>query len=79
MDTATMNTIREQLMSSDTTFRQLASEHHKYENRLNELSSLNHPSEEEQREEALLKRKKLAVKDQMYAMLVNTGQHNQLH
>lgn len=70
MDTLTANSVREQLLSSDPVFRQLASEHKKYEARLNELSSLHYPSEEEQLEESILKKKKLAVKDQMYAMLL---------
>lgn len=74
MDTATMNSIREKLMKSDTAFRQLASEHKKYELRLTELSSLHYPNDEEQTEEAALKKKKLAIKDQMYAMLLNQQQ-----
>ena len=75
MDNQTINQVRDELLSRDTTFRQLASEHRKYENRLNELNALNHPNENEQREEALLKKKKLAVKDQMYAMLLNHTHH----
>lgn len=77
MDTSTMNSVREELMKSNTVFRQLASEHKKYESRLMELSSLHYPSDEEQTEEAALKKKKLAIKDQMYAMLLNQEQsHN---
>lgn len=71
MDNSTMNHLREELLQSDTTFRQLASEHKKYEIRLDELATLNYPTEEEQNEEALLKKKKLALKDKMYAMLLH--------
>lgn len=79
METSTMNLIREELMKSDPVFRQLASEHKKYESRLSELSSLHYPSDDEQSEEAILKKKKLAVKDQMYAMLLNQEHNGQIH
>lgn len=75
MDTATANNFKEQLFNSDPVFRQLANEHKKYETRLSELSSLQHPSDEELIEETTLKKKKLAVKDQMYAMLVQKERH----
>jgi uncharacterized protein YdcH (DUF465 family) len=78
MDTSMMNNIREELIKNDPVFRQLASEHKKYESRLNELSSLHYPSEEEQLEETILKKKKLAVKDQMYAMLLQHSHTNQI-
>jgi len=48
----------------------LDNEHHKYEERLSELSALNYPSDEEQLEEITLKKKKLALKDQMYSIMV---------
>ncbi|MEP6925720.1 MAG: YdcH family protein [Pyrinomonadaceae bacterium] len=79
MDTSTMNSIREELMKSDPVFRQLATEHKKYESRLTELSTLHYPSDDEQNEEATLKKKKLAVKDQMYAMLLNQEHVDQIH
>jgi uncharacterized protein YdcH (DUF465 family) len=77
MDTATMNSLREELMKDDPIFRQLATEHKKYESRLDELTTLPFPTEEEQLEETVLKKKKLAVKDQMYSMLLSreTGVH----
>lgn len=71
MDTATMDSLRNELMKNDPVFRQLATEHKKYDERLSELTALHYPSEEEQLEEAVLKKKKLAIKDQMYAMLMN--------
>ena len=79
MDTQTINSLREDLIKNDPVFRQLASEHKKYEDRLNELSSLHYPNDEEQHEEVVLKKKKLAVKDQMYAMLLNREGVEQIH
>ena len=71
MDTSTMDSLREQLMKDDPVFRSLATEHKKYEQRLEELTHLSYPSEDEQLEETLLKKKKLAVKDQMHEILLS--------
>ena len=74
MDIAAANDLKEQLMSRDPVFRQLAQDHKKYEARLDELSSLAYPSDEELLEESVLKKKKLAVKDRMYAILNGSGE-----
>jgi uncharacterized protein YdcH (DUF465 family) len=66
-----MDNLREQLMKEDPAFRNLAIEHKKYEDRLEELTHLSYPSEDEQLEETLLKKKKLAVKDQMHEILLS--------
>lgn len=55
---------------SDPEFRELAREHGRYEERLGELSALAYPSDEEQLEEITLKKKKLAVKDQMHEIML---------
>ncbi|MFN2531472.1 MAG: DUF465 domain-containing protein [Pyrinomonadaceae bacterium] len=70
MDIATTDTLKEELINRDPEFRELAREHHKYEERLSELCALPYPSDEEQLEEITLKKKKLALKDQMYSMIV---------
>jgi uncharacterized protein YdcH (DUF465 family) len=70
MDITSTDGLRDQLMASDPEFRELAREHGKYEERLHELSSLQFPSDEEQLEEVTLKKKKLAVKDQMHAIML---------
>jgi uncharacterized protein YdcH (DUF465 family) len=70
MNIATTDSLREELINRDPEFRQLAQEHHKYEERLSELSALSYPSDEEQMEETTLKKKKLALKDQMYSMML---------
>ena len=70
MDIATTDTLKEELMGQDAEFRELAKEHRRYEERLSELSSLSYPSDEEQLEEITLKKKKLALKDQMHSMML---------
>lgn len=70
MDTITADTVKEQLMSSNPEFRDLVREHGRYEQRLSELSALAYPSEEEQLEETTLKKKKLAIKDQIYSLML---------
>ena len=69
MDVTTADLLKEELMNRDPEFRELAREHTRYEQRLSELSSLAYPSDEEQLEEVTLKKKKLALKDQMYALI----------
>ena len=71
METTDTESLREQLMTSDPHFRELAREHGRYEERLSELSSLAYPNDEEQLEEITLKKKKLAIKDQMQSMMLH--------
>jgi uncharacterized protein YdcH (DUF465 family) len=70
MDIATTDSVKEELINRDPALRELAREHHKYEERVRELSALSYPSDEEQLEEITLKKKKLALKDQMYSMML---------
>lgn len=62
--------VKDELMTSNSEFRELAREHGRYEERLTELSALAYPSDEEQLEEVTLKKKKLAIKDQMYSLML---------
>ena len=64
------DSLKEELMASNPEFRELAREHGRYEQRLSELSALTYPSDEEQLEEVTLKKKKLALKDQMYSLIL---------
>ena len=64
------DSLKEQLMTSNPEFRELVREHGRYEERLSELSALSYPSDEEQMEETTLKKKKLAIKDQMYSLML---------
>ena len=70
MDITTADKLKEELMNRDPEFRELAREHTRYEERLSELTALAYPSDEEQLEEVTLKKKKLALKDQMYALIM---------
>jgi len=65
-----IDSVKAELMTSNPEFRELAREHGRYEARLSELSSLSYPSDEEQMEEITLKKKKLAIKDQMYSLML---------
>jgi uncharacterized protein YdcH (DUF465 family) len=60
---------RAQLMATNDEFRRLAAQHGSYERRIEELSSRKFPSQEEQVEEARLKKLKLHLKDQMQHMV----------
>ena len=51
--------LKEFLLNNDDAFRALATEHHDYEARLSQLTSIHFPNEDEQLEEATLKKKKL--------------------
>jgi len=53
------------LLHSHDTYRQLAERHHELDNRLHELTGRHYLSTTEQVEEVTLKKKKLALKDQM--------------
>ena len=61
--------VKEQLLASNAEFRQLAHEHHRHEQRLDELTSLHFPNIDEQMEEAVLKKKKLMLKDRMEGII----------
>ena len=69
MDTATADAVKSELLKSDPTFRELVHQHQNFEKRLVELAHLTYPNDDEQLEESTLKKKKLLVKDEMYAMM----------
>jgi uncharacterized protein YdcH (DUF465 family) len=70
MDLTNTDSLREELLMNDPVYRELAREHGRYEARLSELTSLPYPNDEEQLEEITLKKKKLAVKDQMQEIVL---------
>ncbi len=57
------------LLQSDEEFRNLATQHHELEERLQSLSSKSYLSDTEQLEEVTLKKKKLHLKDRMEEIL----------
>jgi uncharacterized protein len=74
MEITNTENLKEKLMQNDPEFRELAREHGRYEERLSQLTALAYPSDEEQLEEVTLKKKKLAVKDQMHAIMLRHQQ-----
>ena len=78
MDITTADLLKEELMNRDPEFRELVREHTRYEQRLGELSALAYPSDEEQLEEITLKKKKLALKDQMYSLMLQYQKNQSL-
>ena len=70
MEITKADSLKEELMMTNPEFRELAREHGRYEERLSELSALSYPSDEEQLEEVTLKKRKLAMKDQMYSLML---------
>lgn len=76
MELTNTDGLRDELIAIDPEFRELAREHGRYEQRLSELSALQYPNDEEQLEEVTLKKKKLAVKDQMQAIILK-HQHSE--
>ena len=69
MDMSTADPVRDELLKSNQEFRELVHQHEGFEKRLRELAQLTYPKDDEQLEEATLKKRKLAVKDEIYAMM----------
>ena len=63
-----------QLMATSEEYRRLADQHSSFDRRLEELAHRKFPSQEEQLEEARLKKKKLHLKDRMQDLI---RQHQQ--
>jgi uncharacterized protein YdcH (DUF465 family) len=61
--------VKEYLLETDTRFRELADEHRNYERQLKELHAKPYLSGDEHLEEVIIKKKKLAVKDQMQILI----------
>jgi uncharacterized protein YdcH (DUF465 family) len=69
MDMSTPDAVRDELLKSNPEFRDLVHQHQNYEARLDELAHITYPSDDEQLEEITLKKKKLQIKDEIYAMM----------
>lgn len=68
MNAADTQEIKTLLVNSHDGFRDLAQQHHELDHRLHELSEKHYLSDTEQLEEVVLKKRKLALKDQMEQM-----------
>lgn len=69
MDLSTPDAVRDELIKTNPTFRDLVQQHQTFETRLTELAHLTYPNDDEQVEEVTLKKKKLMVKDAIYEMM----------
>ncbi len=69
MDMSTVDPVRDELISKNSAFRDLVHQHQDFEARLSELAHLTYPNDDEQLEEITLKKKKLLIKDEIYAMM----------
>jgi len=65
MNAAETQEVKNFLLDSDQQFRHLAEQHHLLDDRLHQLLEKHYLSEPEQLEQATLKKRKLALKDQM--------------
>lgn len=61
----TQEELKAQLMQQSEEFRHLVEQHADLKHRVHELEAKSHPTEDEQLEEARLKKLKLQIKDQM--------------
>ena len=61
--------LKQQLLKSHDEFRQLATKHHDLDERIHTLATRAYLSEPEQVEEVTLKKKKLLIKDEIYAIM----------
>lgn len=69
MDMSTVDPVRDELLRSNSAFRDLVHQHQDFESRLSELQHLSYPNDDEQLEEITLKKKKLAIKDEIYSIM----------
>jgi len=69
MDMLNTTTVKDELLKSNPTFRDLMQQHQSYEKRLTELAHLTYPNDDEMLEETTIKKKKLLVKDEIYAIM----------
>ncbi len=69
MSLAALESLKQQLFQTHAEYRSLVREHQRAEARLQEILSLPHPRPDEVEESALLKRRKLYLKDRMEEIL----------
>lgn len=69
MDMTTTDPVRDELIKENQNFRELVQKHQNYEKRLTELAGLTYPNDDELLEESTIKKKKLLVKDEIYALM----------
>jgi len=67
--------LKHQMLESNDEFRQLATLHHNLDEQIHALATRPYLSQPEQLEEVTLKKKKLALKDQMEGMMRSYAHH----
>ena len=72
MSAAEAQEVKSLLLRSNDQYRQLSERHHQLDDRLSELTQLPYLTTSEQFEEVTLKKRKLALKDQMEQMALST-------
>ena len=75
MSAAEAHEVKNLLLKSNDHYRQLAQRHHQLDDRLHELTEKHYLSDTEQIEEVTLKKRKLALKDQMEALARDYASH----
>ena len=68
MSAAEAQEVKNLLLRSNEHYQELAARHHQLDDRLHELTEKHYLSDTEQIEEITIKKRKLALKDQMEAM-----------
>ena len=63
--------VKEYLIQNDQEFRQLVQRHQSYESKLEELNNRSFLNEHDKFEETIIKKKKLALRDQMQVRIHN--------
>lgn len=76
MDMTTIDPVRDELIEKNPDFKSLVQQHQNYERRLTELAGLTYPNDDELLEETTLKKKKLVLKDEIYAIM---QEHSKSH
>lgn len=71
--------IKEILFSDNADFRRLVEEHRSHDEKLRELNTRAHVSDEDQLEEVSIKKRKLQLKDQMTQMIQEYRQDQLSH
>ena len=79
MNAAEAQEVKNLLLQSDDHYRQLAQQHHELDDRLHELTDKHYLSTSEQLEEVTIKKRKLALKDEMERLARDRAGHQHSH
>jgi uncharacterized protein YdcH (DUF465 family) len=70
---------KEYLLRNDERFQQLAAQHQQFEKKLSALTQRPFLTTDEQIEETVIKKKKLALKDQMHMLILQFREQDPVH